>query len=96
MRSTLALPLLLSGLAAAQVDKDSGRYTVTLNGKDYSGDRIKLKDLPCQGTVKVRGVNNGFDIDCGNLNLYDYVFTGAKIAGRKNPNHPPRGPRRSG
>jgi hypothetical protein len=74
-----AVLLALSGLAIAKGgDKGSGKYTIILNGKTYTDDKIKLSNLACQGTITVRGINNGFDIDCATMNLANYAFTGAE------------------
>jgi hypothetical protein len=85
MRSLLTLTLLLSGLVAAKggSDKGAGKYTVTVNGQTYNQDKGKVKNVPCRGTVTVRGLNNRFDIDCATLNLYNYAFTGASNNGSK-------------
>lgn len=87
MRSLNLITLALSGLALAKddnkPDKGEGRYVTTVSGRTYSGDKYKEKDLACQGTVTVRGINNGFDLNCANMNLYNYAFTGANTGGRK-------------
>lgn len=88
MRSLTVLAFLFSGLALAKddkVDKGEGRYVTTVSGRVYSGDKYKEKNLACQGTVTIRGINNGFDLDCATMNLYNYGFTGADIGGSKDP-----------
>ncbi|KAI9164040.1 hypothetical protein HJFPF1_05675 [Paramyrothecium foliicola] len=85
MRNIFALSLLLSNLVAGQiddVDKGSGEYTVTVSGRAYKGEKVRVENLACRGTVTVRGINNGFDVDCASLNLYNYAFTGANRGGR--------------
>ncbi|KAH7020904.1 uncharacterized protein B0I36DRAFT_367380 [Microdochium trichocladiopsis] len=57
-------------------NKDTANsYTLLLNGKSYNGD-FDLKNLACTGTVNVRGLNNGFDIDCATMSVYNYTLTG--------------------
>lgn len=87
MRTSQILTFALSSFVAAkggnQPDKGEGRYVTTINGRTYSGDKYKEKDLACQGIVTIRGINNGFDLDCATMNLYNYAFTGADTGGSK-------------
>jgi hypothetical protein len=53
----------------------------TANGRSYNTAEYKEKNLACQGTVAIRGINNGFDVDCATLNVFNYVFTGADTGG---------------
>ncbi|MFJ3035435.1 hypothetical protein ACIPC2_13590 [Curtobacterium pusillum] len=57
-----------------------GDYAVTVNGTTTNpaqGKDYKVKDLAVSGTVKVRGLHNGFDIRIADLGVYDYTLTGA-------------------
>jgi hypothetical protein len=78
LKSVVSLALL--GLATAQRPDRTG-YVVTLNGVVYDAGEdgeIRIRDnLPCRGIVKVRGVHNGFDLDCSNMNMYNFGFTAA-------------------
>ncbi|KAH7320626.1 hypothetical protein B0I35DRAFT_459409 [Stachybotrys elegans] len=81
---TCLLSLLTSSLVAAQgqPDKGEGHYIITVGNRVYESEEIRLRNLPCTGTVTVRGLNNGFDIECATLNLYNYYFTGAQNGGQ--------------
>lgn len=58
-----AQTLAKGGSDSAGAAKDSANScTLKLNGKSYNGN-FDFKDLKCGGTVNVRGLNNGFDID---------------------------------
>lgn len=85
MRPTSLLTLALSGLVAAKGDdkpnKGQGRYVTTVNGRAFNSAEYKEKDLACQGTVAIRGINNGFDVECATLNVFNYAFTGADTGG---------------
>ncbi|CAG9962879.1 unnamed protein product [Clonostachys byssicola] len=80
--STFIYLAFCSLVSAKGSDKGNGRFTTTLNGKVYSDDKYRIRDLACIGTLTIRGINNGFDIDCQTMNLFNYAFTGANVAGR--------------
>jgi hypothetical protein len=72
---TIAAPAYASGKTSA-----GGDYAVTIDGVTYDaapGKDVKLENLDADGTIQVRGVNNGFDIDTATLGVYDYTLTGA-------------------
>ncbi|KXJ89834.1 hypothetical protein Micbo1qcDRAFT_177030 [Microdochium bolleyi] len=79
VKSALVNLLAAQGLAKKSkvrgTDDNGSTYTLTLNGKSYNGE-FDIRKLPCTGTVNVRGLNNGFDIDCATMNVYDYTLTG--------------------
>jgi hypothetical protein len=71
----VAAPAHASGKTSA-----GGNYAVTIAGTTYDpapGKDVKLANLSASGTIRVRGVNNGFDIDTATLGVYDYTLTGA-------------------
>jgi hypothetical protein len=72
----IAAPAHASGKTSA-----GGNYAVTIGARTYDpapGKDLKLTDLNAGGaTIRVRGVNNGFDIDATTLGVYNYTLTGA-------------------
>jgi hypothetical protein len=73
-------------LASAQAKASAnGDFTVTVNGTTYNpapGKDVKLKNAPVSGTIAVRGVNVGFDVDPATLGVYNYTLTGAPTPDR--------------
>ncbi|MEN0104541.1 MAG: hypothetical protein AAGC90_16590 [Curtobacterium sp.] len=79
---TIAAVALVGVAPASASGKTStgGDYAVTINGtttNPASGKDFKAKDLAVSGTIKVRGIHNGFDIRVADLGVYDYTLTGA-------------------
>jgi hypothetical protein len=74
-----ATSLTIASTAQAKAST-TGDFAVTLNGTTYNpalGQDVKFKDVTASGTIAVRGINVGFDINPSTLGVYNYTLTGA-------------------